>query len=358
MAITYHAGRRIQGTSTDFGTAGAGIPAVSGGWKELGRTTLGTAGTTLDLSSIPDKRYYMLLFNPTGLASASGVAQLRFNADSGTSYAWRRNNDGAGEVGAPSQTDININSITNAIGGTEAGFGVAYIANLASKEKLLINHDTQPSASGAGTAPNRQEYVGKWTNTSDPIDQMQIISSSANYLTGSEMVVLGWDPADTHTDNFWEELASVSGSTASNLSTGTFTAKKYLWVQIFLKPSAAYNPYFHFNNDTATNYSYRFSDNGGADGTSTSQNHLLAGNNVTGTMFGNYFIINNSANEKLVIGTTTINNTAGAGTATTRREIAEKWSNTSSQITEIDIDPASGVATLGSESIIKVWGSD
>ncbi len=35
MAITYHAGRRIQGTQADFD----GTPAVSGGWKELGRTT-------------------------------------------------------------------------------------------------------------------------------------------------------------------------------------------------------------------------------------------------------------------------------------------------------------------------------
>ena len=34
MTVTYQAGRRIQGTSTDFGTAGAGIPAVAGGWKE------------------------------------------------------------------------------------------------------------------------------------------------------------------------------------------------------------------------------------------------------------------------------------------------------------------------------------
>jgi hypothetical protein len=33
-----------------------------------------------------------------------------------------------------------------------------------------------------------------------------------------------------------------------------------------------------------------------------------------------------------------------------------KWSNTSAQITEIDIDSTSG--NFSSTSIIKVWGSD
>ena len=60
MATTYQAGRRIQGTSTDFGTDGAGISGVSGGWKEVGRTTLGSNTSTIDVSSIPDKRYYMI----------------------------------------------------------------------------------------------------------------------------------------------------------------------------------------------------------------------------------------------------------------------------------------------------------
>ena len=44
MAITYHAGRRIQGTSTDS-------TVVSGGWKELGRTTL---SNTLPTPTVSD----------------------------------------------------------------------------------------------------------------------------------------------------------------------------------------------------------------------------------------------------------------------------------------------------------------
>ena len=72
--------------------------------------------------------------------------------------------------------------------------------------------------------------------------------------------------------------------------------------------------------------------------------------------FSNWFIINNSANEKLVIGHSVQQNTAGAANAPKRVEFAHKWANTSAQITEIDFDSQSG--NFGSNSIIKVWGSD
>jgi hypothetical protein len=74
---------------------------------------------------------------------------------------------------------------------------------------------------------------------------------------GSEVVVLGWDPADTHTSNFWEELASVDSRWSSKLSSGTFTAKKYLWVQCYIhRTSSVERKIFDytFNNDTGSNY--------------------------------------------------------------------------------------------------------
>ena len=47
------------------------------------------------------------------------------------------------------------------------------------------------------------------------------------------MVVLGYDPDDTEGTSFWEELASVElGAAADSMDSGSFTAKKYLWVQI------------------------------------------------------------------------------------------------------------------------------
>ena len=73
--------------------------------------------------------------------------------------------------------------------------------------------------------------------------------------------------------------------------------------------------------------------------------------------FHNYFVINNSANDKLVTGNNIFQGTAGAGTAPQRMEFTGKWSNTSSQVTEIDFD-ADGGNSFAATSIIKVWGHD
>jgi hypothetical protein len=67
-------------------------------------------------------------------------------------------------------------------------------------------------------------------------------------------------------------------------------------------------------------------------------------------------MINNSANEKLCIWNINQGNTAGAGTAPERREQVGKWTNTSSQITKLEIKATAGNFTAN--SIIKVWGSD
>ena len=114
-----------------------------------------------------------------------------------------------------------------------------------------------------------------------------------------------------------------------------------------------------FNNDTGSNYARRWSENGASDGTSVSQtacNIFGLTNSATGS-FTNTFIVNNSANEKLLMSTGLNGGTATAGYAPNRGENVNKWANTSSQITEIDIiNPESGNFDTG--SILKVWGSD
>ena len=148
-----------------------------------------------------------------------------------------------------------------------------------------------------------------------------------------------------------------SGGVADNLSSGTFTAKKYLWVQCFMEQdTSSITGNTTFNADTGSNYSRRRSNNGAADSTGTSETSIDVRGGETKNRFDNMFIINNSAEEKLVIGSMTVT-TAGAGTAPDRTEYVSKWSNTSSQITSINfsnIDPGN----YGTKSIIKVWGSD
>ena len=351
MTINYLDSKRISGTTADRN----GTPAVSGGWKELGRTTLGSTGDTIDVSSLADKRYYMVLTNPimNGSTPQTSFRMGNGSADAGASYSWREERDGATDV-----TGVNANwqTLVGYTAGNAMDFAVLNIANVSGKEKLTTSKSVY-GVTGAANAPHRTLNVGKWANTSNPIDVLQTYNSYlSEYAIGSEMVVLGWDPADTHTTNFWEELASVSGDgTSTTLSSGTITAKKYLWVQAYSNATSQ-DSAFQFNNDTAGNYSTRWSDNGGADSTSTSESRIDL--TFGSPSFTNMFIINNSANEKLCIHDQLDASTAGAGTAPRRYERVSKWANTSAQITEIDYINQSTSVNFPSGSIMKVWGSD
>jgi len=323
-----------------------------GGWVELGRTTLGSAGDSITVGSLANKRYYMVLSN---LFATGGNINGRYvlNADTGANYATRISTDG----GADATVTSGNNDLFVSPAAANPIFSVGYFSNYSTKEKLAITHSCLRSTAGAGTAPSRAEHAGKHAQTTNPITSIEAYNgSTGDFNTGSEVVVLGYDPADTHTTNFWEELASVNASGSStNLSSGTITAKKYLWVQAWLKNSTSHTTAMTFNNDTTT-YAYRLSDNGAADSTSTSQADISLYSATTTPIFVNMFIINNSANEKLVIGHTINQNTAGAATEPNRRQFVGKYDNTAAQITEIDLDSSSG--NWDSSSIIKVWGAN
>ena len=368
MAITYHAGRRIQGTSTDFGTDGAGIPAVvtQGGWKELGRHTLSSAGDYLEVSGIADKKYYMIVWNtPDGTASWCQPS-LRLgigSVDTGTNYGERYWRDGV--FGSAHMNTYN-GLWSNLSSPNKSCFGVSYISNESDREKLIMNSSVDQT-----NPPSRLQSAGKWTDVSAPIDLVRLEHQATGngFNTGSELVVLGWDPTDTHTTNFWEELVSVSASGSSTtLDTGTFTAKKFLWVQIYLEAvSNLTTQLFTYNSDSTNNYSQRSSRNG-SEVTNVNIGHgnvnVTGGTNQKG-LFYSGFIVNDSSNEKLAMYHGIGQDTVGAGTVPVRLENVHKWTRTSgsgtgdasSQITRLKIYQDNGV-NFGTGSIIKVWGSN
>lgn len=345
------------GNSLQTAQAAGGAGGV-GGWVELGRTTLGSAGDALQSGTVDGKKYLWLIASYENNAAADINALPRFNADSGSNYATRYSINGASDTTRTSRTWCDIES-----GGQTERFANMFIANNASKEKLCICHQMDGGTAGSGNSPNRWNSVSKWTNTSNQITSIEWDQrDGGDYASGAELVVLGWDPADTHTSNFWEELASVETVSSGTLSSGTFTAKKYLWVQAYTPSSSNASPDGHveFNGDSGTNYSHRRSHNGGADTTGTSDG---TGIRIDGTggqtaKFHNLFIINNASNEKLVIAHSITGNTAGAGTAPTRTESVGKWANTSNQITRVDIIDQYASDQWGAGSIIKVWGAD
>ena len=356
MTVTYHSGRRIQATQADFD----GTPAVSGGWKEIGRTTLSGSATSVDVTGLADKRYYMVLYNMIDDGTNTQFVTNQFgngSFDTGTNYAERGSSNGGSDF------SYTGNAYWNTSGGDQVcpEFTVQYLANKSDKEKLGISHSCGAQADGAGTAPNRREHTGKWANTSNVIDRIRATTAygSRTYGTGSEVIVLGYDPDDTHTDNFWEQLASVTLSGASSsLDSGTINAKKYLWYQVFIKKNSASNNYAEHSINgitTGNTWARRINNNGGTDGTNTSQNTMNTTDTGAGGYFLNGFVINNSGQEKLFIEHVIQNTSSGAGNAPDRKEIVMK-STTSAQITQLTITGATNGYDSG--SFIKVWGSN
>ena len=322
--VEYLSGNRIQGSST----LSSAPPATS--WKELARASLSGAGDTITTSTFTAKDNMKVL--TFGLASGNIEAALQV---------------GNGSI------DTNHTASGNEF--------ITYdILNVANQEKLVVADLVDSNSAGAGNAPNRVEHVGKWANTSNQINIVQAKNvGGGSFDTGSEIIVLGCDndEADSGT-NFWQELDSVElSATANEINSGTFTAKKYLWVQLHGVASGSISGAdLQFNGDTGSNYARRYSANGGSDGTGTSEATLGGIGTASGDSFVNWFIINKSDKEKLVVGEG-LANTTGAGNAPDRRELTGKWANTSAQITSIKVkENGSGGWTNG--TTLKVWGSD
>ena len=149
-------------------------------------------------------------------------------------------------------------------------------------------------------------------------------------------------------------MASVdlSGGAATNIDTGSFSQKKYLWVQLYTEQTVDSNYNMIFNNDTTT-YSYRFSNDGGSDNTSTSQSAIaLRSRTANLPQFFNMFIINNANSVKLGI-VNSVRDMGSSGTEPQTRHWVGKWTDVTNQITEIDLTASSG--NLQSVSELRVF---
>ena len=330
-----------------FGGAGG-----LGLYQELGRATV-SSGDTLDTGTFTTKPYMMVLCYTVGSGTVHPL--LHFNNDTASSYAFRYSPSGTTDATGINQTYLRFQG---GISGSPRQFSVGFFNSDSSEEKLLINQLISAQTSGSAAAPTREEQVGKWSNTSNNITQVDADNGqSGDYASGTELVVLGYDPADTTGDSIWEELASVelTGSQATPFNTGAFTAKKYLWIQAYSNASTdtSFRVGTGGSTDTGSNYCYRRQINGLTDATGINQTDLPT---IANEEWINIFIINNSDEEKLFISELTTQNTAGSTYAPARQELVGKWVNTSSQIDIFGLEKTG--ATYNAGSNIKVWGFD
>ena len=351
--VKYLSGNIIEGSST----LTSAPPQTS--WKELGRATAGSGGSTsLTTSAFTAKDNLMIIYNSFGSDPYMQVG-TGGTIDTNQNYALRYSeNGGADGTNQGNYSRWNVNGGAGATG-TEGVFGVTEGVNINGQQKLFtLRSVDNASGTGAGTATGRYEREMKYTGTSQ-INIAKLFHTSGTLDEGSEIIVLGCDNDEPNSGtNFWQELANVkTTSTVNEINSGTFTAKKYLWIELnVIGDGSISGSDLHFNGDTNQSYSRRYSNDGGSDETGGVNETTLGGG--TGGNYGrnHWFIINRANREKLAVGQAMWGSTGSANNPSAR-ELSGKWNNTSDQITSIKVkENASGGWASG--SVLKVWGSD
>lgn len=157
-------------------------------WEELGRTTLGSAGDTITVNSLPSRKFLKVLVSVEATGGNVTVG-IRCNNDSGSNYARRLSTNNSAEATAGSQTSLVLGS-----GFSNVHFAIIDILNIASKEKIIRSDVIQANTAGAGNVPSHDEGFSKWANTSAAISRIDIINGGAgDFAIGSELIVLGHD---------------------------------------------------------------------------------------------------------------------------------------------------------------------
>ena len=161
-------------------------------WQELANVELSSAGDTLDTSTITAKKYlWIQAFIPEG---AGHHGYIYFNGDDGGSnnnYARRGSINGGNDITTTDDDEINWSHDTNT-----AKYLNMFVINISDKEKLCIAEYMDYGSSGAGTTPNRIEWVYKWVNTSAQISSVKLYNnkaSSNDFPIGTTLKVWGSD---------------------------------------------------------------------------------------------------------------------------------------------------------------------
>ena len=157
----------------------------------------------------------------------------------------------------------------------------------------------------------------------------------------------------------YKVLADVTASgTVTSISSGTISAMSYIKIIVIAIPiGGTLNVGIRFNNDSGTNYAERGSVNGAADAAGGSLNQVNTKVAIDANLQltkGDFINISNQ--EKLGIMETVSGGTVGAVNVPERKEGTYKWSNTSTQITRVDVLDTGGTGDIAAGSRLIVMG--
>lgn len=244
------------------------------------------------------------------------------------------------------------------------------IGSIATNATTMNAHIANTSNPHAVT--KSQVSLGNVDNTSDATKNSatatltnKSIDGGSNTITGLTTSSLASAAVTAAKINFggsgsgvwWEEIGrATASSTVADLTATLSASRKYLSVILTVVPTSGFaSGAVRFNNDSATNYAYRTSDNGSADASGSFTGVPIdTGATSPTVVLGELMIIDISGQEKIVFGHIV---DAGAGTgianAPKRRETQAKWTGTAN-ITNVILH--SSLTNLGAGTEIIILG--
>ena len=160
------------------------------GWETLVSQTLTTAATTIESGTFTAKKFLRIRVILLNEGPGDINTGLRFNNDNGTSSYHQQTSQNYGTLSAFN----NLTSVSLDIGGAQDGdvFAVVDIVNLANSPKHYVANGTADD--GADGAPNVQQNIGYWRNTSEQITDVEVTNvGTADFDVGSTLIIEGSD---------------------------------------------------------------------------------------------------------------------------------------------------------------------
>jgi len=255
----------LDNLSTGVQSGGSSSRTMSATLDDL-KIYNGVSSVAGDFASKPYIQILAHNFN-TG-AVRSGI---RFNEDDDNNYTGARSVNGS-----TTQSDNNgISSIRADTDVDGSDFTISTFMNDPSVEKLGTLYRVHQSGSGATNAPEREEMAVKWANSTESIGKVESHNKEdGSFASGSECIVLGYDPDAVAGTQFWEQLKSVELSSSDGSNVAEFNGSSSYssiggsasdWK--FLSDGSAWTISFWFNDDSSTQNSRFFStmnDNSGS----------------------------------------------------------------------------------------------
>ena len=161
-------------------------------WAKLATKTLTSAGSNITTDTFTASKFNIFMFHENRTAgNTDGKFRVgNASSDSSSNYADRTSLNGGSDTTDTSQTGMLYHADTT----TTHHLSVGYAINISTEEKLFIYWYVNASPTGAGTAPQRREYVGKWTNTSNQFTVMDLYTGGSDqFQIDNNITVLGSD---------------------------------------------------------------------------------------------------------------------------------------------------------------------